>query len=670
MCFIKFHLHDLRDLRGVISQGNSMNRKFGYCRIASAVPVVKPGAVEANINSMLKSVKQASAAAVDVMVFPELCITGYTCADLFYQDTLLDAARRGLERFLERTAECSALLIAGMPLRIDGLLLNCAVLCREGVLCGVVPKVHLPNTGEFYEQRWFSSGADFCGESVYLAGDDVPAGLDLVFYFEEFPEFGIGVELCEDLWSVIPPSAELALQGAMMICNLSASNELVGKFAYRHELVKQQSARCICAYVYCGAGVGESSTDLVFGGDAIIAENGHHLGHAARFFRGETILVRDVDFTLLAFERRRNKVFQQSLSNVVPGCRVNLGPASCTVAGGEDFKTLMRPVDPQPFVPADERVRCERCEEIFAIQSSGLATRLEHTGCRDVVIGLSGGLDSSLALLVAVESFERLGLDKAGIHAITMPGFGTSERTLGNTRDLAAGLGLQLEEIDITAACNQHLKDLGHSGKTHDIAFENTQARERTQILMNRANMLNALVVGTGDLSELAMGWCTYNGDHMSMYGVNSGVPKTLVRYLIRWVAEHGVNDEAAKTLLDILDTPVSPELLPADKDGTIAQKTEDVIGPYELHDFFLHGVVRCGYPVAKIQFLAQIAFKGEYSAKTIEKWLKLFVKRFFSQQFKRSCMPDGPKVGSINLSPRGDWRMPSDGSGEAWEAH
>ena len=644
-----------------------MNKEFGFCRVASAVPVVKPGAVDANVASMLNSVKQAESAAVDVLVLPELCITGYTCADLFYQDSLLDAALKGLEKFLAATRSCSSLIIAGMPLRADGLLLNCAVICRRGKVYGIVPKVHLPNTGEFYEQRWFSSGAEFYGDSISLFGGEVPAGLDLVFNFDNLPDYGIGVELCEDLWAVVPPSSHLALQGAILICNLSASNELVGKFAYRHELVRQQSARCICAYAYCGAGVGESSTDLVFGGDAIIAENGRQLGHSARFFRGETLLVQDVDFQLLAFERRRNKVFQQSVGAIDPGRRVYVGAASAKAAVNKDYVNLMRLVDPHPFVPADESVRCERCEEIFAIQSSGLATRLEHTGCRDVVIGLSGGLDSSLALLVAVEAFERLGMDKSGIHAITLPGFGTSERTLGNTRDLAAGLGLSLEEIDITAACKQHLKDLGHSGKEHDIAFENTQARERTQILMNRANMLAALVIGTGDLSELAMGWCTYNGDHMSMYGVNSGVPKTLVRYLISWVAEHRSGEDAARALLDILDTPVSPELLPVDKSGKISQKTEDVIGPYELHDFFLHSLVRCGFPVAKIRYLAKIAFKGEYTAPVINKWLKLFMKRFFSQQFKRSCMPDGPKVGSINLSPRGDWRMPSDASGEAW---
>ncbi len=643
-----------------------MNKKFGYCRVASAVPVVKPGAVDANVDSMLRSVRQGVEAGADVLVLPELCVTGYTCADLFYQETLLEGARRGLDRFLRETRQVPALLIVGMPLAAEGLLLNCAVLCRGGAVCGVVPKSHLPNTGEFYEQRWFSSGAEFSGESMTLGGAAVPAGTDLVFHFSDLPDCGIGVELCEDLWSVIPPSSHLALRGALLVCNLSASNELVGKFDYRHELVRQQSARCICAYAYCGAGVGESTTDLVFGGDTVIAENGRELGRGARFFRGETLLVRDIDFQLLAFERRRNKVFQGSRESVPPVRRVDLGPAPSAAVKNREFAGLARPVDPHPFVPADAGARTLRCEEIFAIQSSGLATRLEHTGCARAVVGLSGGLDSSLALLVAVEAFERIGLKRSAIHAVTMPGFGTSERTLRNTRELARTLGVVLEEIDITAVCRRHLADIGHGGG-HDIAFENAQARERTQILMDRANMLGALVVGTGDLSELALGWCTYNGDHMSMYGVNCGVPKTLVRYLVRWVAEHRAAESAAAVLLDILDTPVSPELLPLDENGVIAQKTEELIGPYELHDFFLHALARCGHSPEKTRFLARIAFKGEYTAAAIAKWQKVFVRRFFAQQFKRSCMPDGPKVGSVSLSPRGDWRMPSDASDSEW---
>jgi len=644
-----------------------MNTELGYCRVGSAVPVVKPGAVAENVDSMLSCAAAGAAAGADLLVFPELSLTGYTCADLFYQDALLDGAVDGLAAFLERSAALETLLVVGMPLRIEGLLLNCAVVCRSGRVCGVVPKIHLPNTREFYEQRWFSSGAELEYGSVALQGGEVPFGSGLTFHFDDLPGCAVGVEICEDLWSVIPPSSGLALQGAKIICNLSASNELVGKLAYRHELVRQQSARCIAAYVYSGAGVGESSTDLVFGGDALICENGRLLGAGERFCRTERLLVRDVDYKLLDFERRQNKVFQQSVSWTAPGRKVLCGAVVSRKWMPAESEPALRQVDPRPFVPADDAQRSERCAEIFAIQSSGLATRLSHTGGTDVVVGLSGGLDSALALLVAVEAFERLGFAKSGIHAITMPGFGTTERTLGNTRDLAAGLGISLEEIDIRAACRQHLADLGHTGEEHDIAYENTQARERTQILMNRANMLGALVIGTGDLSELALGWCTYNGDHMSMYGVNSGVPKTLVRYLISWVAEHRSEALAVRALEDILQTPVSPELLPADAEGRIAQKTEDVIGPYELHDFFLYCFIRCGFSVPKIRALAGVAFRGVYAAEEIERWLKLFMQRFFSQQFKRSCMPDGPKVGSINLSPRGDWRMPSDASGEFW---
>jgi NAD+ synthase (glutamine-hydrolysing) len=640
-----------------------MNTEFGYCRVGAAVPVVKPGGVKENVDSMLRCAGEAASAGVDVLVFPELSVTGYTCADLFYQEALLDAALEGLAEFLKQSAFFQPLCVVGMPLRIDGLLLNCAVVCHSGSVCGVVPKTHLPNTREFYEQRWFSSGAELKAARFSLLGCEVPVGVDLTFHFEGISDCAVGVELCEDLWSVIPPSSRLALQGAHILCNLSASNELVGKCAYRHELVKQQSARCIAAYIYSGAGVGESSTDLVFGGDAIICENGRVLGLGERFAREERVIIRDIDYKLLAFERRQNKVFQQSLGGTAPGRKIPCGAANslknCSVVN----EPILREVDHQPFVPSDDAQRSERCEEIFAIQSSGLATRLTHTGCTDVVVGLSGGLDSSLALLVAVEAFKRLGLDTSGIHPITMPGLGTTERTLSNSRSLAAGLGIPLEEIDINAACRQHFSDLGHNGQEHDIAFENTQARERTQILMNRANMLGAMVIGTGDLSELALGWCTYNGDHMSMYGVNSGVPKTLVRYLIQWVAEHRVGDVAAQALLDILQTPVSPELLPADAEGKIAQKTEDVIGPYQLHDFFLYNFIRCGFPVPKIRALARIAFKGVYEEDVMDRWLKLFMKRFFTQQFKRSCMPDGPKVGSINLSPRGDWRMPSDAS-------
>ncbi|MDD2597673.1 MAG: NAD(+) synthase [Kiritimatiellae bacterium] len=643
-----------------------MNRELGYCRVGAAVPVVRPGAVSANVSSMLRCAEEAAAAGADVLVFPELSITGYTCADLFLHAALLDAAVQGLAEFLRWSVALSTLLVVGMPLRIDGLLFNCAVVCRAGRVFGIVPKAHLPNTRECYEQRWFASAGELACDSLSLLGSEVPVGGDLLFYFDDLPECGVGVEICEDLWGAFPPSTSLALQGAKIICNLSASNALAGKAVDRQSLIRQHSARCVVAYIYSNAGVGESSTDLVFAGDALICENGKVLGEGERFAREERLLVRDVDYQFLDFERRQNNVFQRSVSCVAPGRKVLCGTAGSRegVAGSG---SILRQIDPHPFVPADEAQRDERCAEILAIQSSALATRLSHIGCRRVVLGLSGGIDSSLALLVAMEAFERLGLDKAGIRAITMPGFGTTERTLDNTRALAAGIGAQLEEINIEAACKQHLADIGHSGTKHDIAYENTQARERTQILMDRANMLGAMVIGTGDLSELALGWCTYNGDHMSMYAVNSGVPKTLALHLIEWAARHRVGDQAAGALTDILSTPISPELLPLDAEGESVQRTEDVIGPYELHDFFLYNFMRCGFPVAKIRALAAVAFKEVYAPEVIERWLKLFMGRFFAQQFKRSCMPDGPKVGSVNLSPRGDWRMPSDASSEIW---
>ncbi len=642
-----------------------MRNAFGYCRVGAAVPGVCPGAVTANIAALAELARQASEEGADAVVFPELCVTGYTCGDLFFQTPLLDAAEAGLAGFLTETGLTDTLFLVGMPLRADGLLFNCAVACRQGAVLGVVPKTHLPNTREFYEQRWFSPASFARSKTIRVCGEEVPFGTDLVFQPRGAADCLIGVELCEDLWSPVPPCTRQALNGATLLLNLSASNELVGKYEYRRELVLQQSARCLAAYVYAGAGPGESSTDLVFGGHAMIAENGRMQAENNRFDRQPNLILADVDLAFLQFERRQNKAFSLCAAQAEPVRKIAYGSADeeSVVCDG-----LRRTVDPHPFVPSDEASRNRRCEEIFAIQSTGLTTRLLHTQCPRAVVGLSGGLDSALALLVICEAFARAGMDRSGIHAMTMPGFGTSDRTLANTLRLCEGLGVSLERIDIRAACKQHLSDIGHSGQVHDVAYENVQARERTQILMNRANMLNALVVGTGDLSELALGWCTYNGDHMSMYGVNSGVPKTLVRYLIRWVAEHRANATTAETLTDILDTPVSPELLPPDKDGKIAQKTEDVIGPYELHDFFLYQFVRCGSPVAKIRFLAGVAFGNTYSAAEIDRWLDLFVKRFFAQQFKRSCLPDGPKVGSINLSPRGDWRMPSDASADAWQ--
>ena len=641
-----------------------MHKRFGYCRVGAAVPWVRPGAVSDNVASMANLAKMAAESGANVVVFPELCVTGYTCADLFFQPALLDAAEKGFAAFLKKIWQYDALFIVGLPLRMDGRLFNCAVVCRQGNILGVVPKTFLPNTREFYEQRWFTSASATPAQTITLCDEEVPFGTDLIFQSLGVADCSVGVEICEDLWSPIPPCTRQALNGATVLCNLSASNELVGKRDYRLDLVKQQSARCLAAYVYAGAGPGESSTDLVFGGHAMIAENGRLLAENPRFSCEPSLLLADVDLTYLKFERRQNAAYAACAAQMAPGRRIVYD----AVDEVPSCEGLLRPVERHPFVPSDDALRDSRCEEVFAIQSTGLATRLRHTACRQVVVGLSGGLDSALALLVICEAFERAGLDRAGIHVLTLPGFGTTGRTLGNAVRLCEGLGVSLEQIDITAACKQHLSDIGHSGTAHDIAYENTQARERTQILMDKANMLGALVVGTGDLSELALGWCTYNGDQMSMYGVNSGVPKTLVRYLVRWVAEHRASGQAAAALSDILDTPVSPELLPADKNGRIAQQTEEVLGPYEVHDFFLFHLVRCGAPVNKIRYLAGIAFKDSYRDDELDRWLALFIKRFFSQQFKRSCMPDGPKVGSINLSPRGDWRMPSDASAEVWQ--
>ena len=642
-----------------------MYRQYGFCRVGVVSPPVAPAMVSSNTEALIESALRADADGVTVCVFPELCVTGYTCGDLFYQPPLLDAAERGLARFLNATRETGTLFLLGMPLRRDGLLFNCAVACCRGAVLGVVPKTFLPNTRESCERRWFASGRDIRAASVRVCGADAPFGTDLLFQADAFPECVVGVELGEDLWASAPPSQTLAAAGATLLCNLSADSECVGKADYRRTLIRQQSARCLAAYAYAGAGPGESTTDLVFGGHTLIAENGRMLVEGERFIRQGAYVLADVDLAFLHFERRQDAAYADCAVRTAPPRRISFqgrGGQDAAVAG-----PLLRPVERLPFVPAENAMRDARCAEVFAIQGTGLATRLLHTKTRAAVVGVSGGLDSALALLVTCEAFDRAGLDRSGIRAVTMPGFGTTARTFGNARALCDGLGVTLEEIDISDACRRHLAALGHGGGVHDAAFENSQARERTQLLMDRANMLGALVVGTGDLSEIALGWCTFNGDHMSMYGVNGGVPKTLVRHLVAWVANNPNFEKVAAVLTDILATPVSPELLPADDDGKIAQETESVIGPYELHDFFLYHFVRCGAPPEKIRFLAEIAFAGDYTSAEIDRWLTLFFKRFFSQQFKRSCMPDGPKVGSVSLSPRGDWRMPSDLPQNPW---
>jgi len=641
--------------------------EYGYLRTAAAVPLVKPGNVDFNCTKTRNLMEEAARTDVSVTVFPELGITGYTCADLFQQDRLLHTAEEGVSGLINLTKSLAGIFILGAPVKRNGRLFNCALVIGGGRLHGVVPKTIIPTYREFYEARWFAGGGRINGELEY-AGYRAPLGTDLIFSFEADGERNLkvsfGVEICEDLWAPVPPSSGLCSAGAQIILNPSASNELVGKASYRHDLITQQSARCLSAYVYASAGVGESTTDTVFGGHALIAENGVIIAEGERFKREGQLLYSDIDLDFLEHERINSTTFAQGADLECREYRhinLELSTASPEISG------LVRTPVRNPFVPVIREDLEARCREIFSIQSAGLAGRLEHIGCKSVVLGLSGGLDSTLALLVTVEAFRELGLDPSGIQTFTLPGFGTSSRTRTNVEKLTRALGVPLETVDIGESCLLQLKDLEHSGKPEDTAYENVQARQRTMFLMNKANMLGAIVIGTGDLSELALGWCTYNGDHMSMYSVNSGVPKTLVRFLVTYAADSWAGDEAAAVLHDIVDTPISPELLPPDAEGEIAQKTEDTIGPYVLHDFFLYHAVRCGASPKKVLLLAEKAFSGEYDSETILTWLRSFYRRFFSQQFKRSCLPDGPKVGTISLSPRGDWRMPSDADCGIW---
>lgn len=631
---------------------------FGFLKVAAAIPHVRVADCAYNAARIVAQAEEAAQRGVEIMAFPELAVTGYTCGDLLLQSTLLDAADEALESIVRATRKLPLALIVGAPLRHGSTLYNCAAVIAQGRVLGVVPKTHVPDYGEFYETRWFASGAGIAEEKIAAAGQQADFGTDLTF---EINGTEFGVEICEDLWTAAPPSSQRALDGAKVIFNLSASPEAAGKHAYLRQLVAQQSARTLGAYVYCSAGWGESSTDLVFAGNGIVAENGTILRETPRFTGRELLAVADVDIERLEFERRRNTSFRRNeaaAENTV---------IEMEIPEGLRAAALDRDIDPLPFVPGYKSERNERCEEIFNIQALGLARRLAHTGCKCAVVGISGGLDSTLALLATVRAFDFLKLERTGIVGITMPGFGTTDRTYRNALELMRHLGVTVREIPIREACTQHMKDIGMDPSDRTTAYENAQARERTQILMDVANMQGGLVVGTGDLSELALGWATYNGDQMSMYGVNASVPKTLVRHLVKWAADTEQNAAARATLLDILDTPVSPELLPADEAGGIAQKTEDLVGPYELHDFFLYHLLRSGYGPAKILFLAETAFRGSYDRPAIHKWLGVFLRRFFSQQFKRSAMPDGPKVGSVALSPRGDWRMPSDASAAAW---
>ena len=635
-------------------------KNFGFVKVAAAVPAVKVADVDFNVAQTLLLIKQAAQEGVRAMVLPELGLTGYTCADLFLKPTLLDATEDGLACLLTQTKTLDIVFIVGLPVRAGTVLLNAAAVCYRGKIYGVLPKTYLPNYGEFYEGRWFTRALAFSAPEVTLCGQTVPAGTDLIF---QAGGFKLGVEICEDLWATVPPSCELALQGADIIFNLSASNALVGKHAYVRQLVAQQSARALCGYVYSSCGFGESTTDVVFGANALIFENGHELARSERFSLKPQLICAEIDVERLHNERLANTSFRTdtALETAAPYEVIDLQQPMAEV------KKLTRRVDPMPFVPSGEKLNAH-CEEIFNIQVTGLATRLLAAHAKTAVVGISGGLDSTLALLVTARTFDKLGWNRRGIVGVTMPGFGTTDRTYQNALKLMKQLGISIKEISIKKACEQHFKDIGHNVKTHDTTYENAQARERTQILMDISNRLGGIVVGTGDLSELALGWATYNGDHMSMYGVNCGVPKTLVKSLVQWVATHETTDKKTQNVLaDIVATPISPELLPADKKGRIAQKTEDLVGPYILHDFFLYYFLRCGFGPKKILFLAKQAFAGRFKEAEIKKWLAVFIKRFFAQQFKRSCLPDGPKVGSVALSPRGDWRMPSEASAQEW---
>lgn len=652
---------------------------YGFIRIASAVPSVKVSDVQYNVEQIKAQIIEADAKGVEVVVFPELCITGYTCQDLFTQKLLMEEAENGVRILLEETKNLNITAIVGVPVIYQNMLLNCAAIIHHGFLY-MVPKTYLPNYGEFYEKRWFATSLVMNpGEFVYAGRIvDMHDGNLLV---QTHSGVMIGIEVCEDLWAPSPVGISLALAGADVIFNLSASDELVGKYDYLKQLIAQQSARGICGYVYSSCGFGESTQDVVFGGHAIIYENGTLLAEGEQFSFEPQLVISEIDVERLRSERRKNTTFLNAQTDHTARL-YDLDPEYDFVPSREsavpmnihdDLAAVYEPleyrkVSPTPFIPVDENM-VKACEEILNIQVAGLAKRLVHINCKTVVLGISGGLDSTLALLVCVRTFDKLGWNRSSIVGITMPGFGTSDRTYRNAMALMTQLGITQREISIAKAVTQHFEDIGHDISSHDVTYENAQARERTQILMDVANQLNGLVIGTGDLSELALGWCTYNGDHMSMYSVNASIPKTLIQHLVRYVAsdEQRNSAETSRLLLDIVDTPISPELTPADSQGQIAQKTEDIVGPYELHDFFLFYTLRYGFRPRKIHFLARQAFEGKYDSPTIARWMKTFFRRFFTQQFKRSCLPDGPKVGSVSLSPRGDWRMPSDASAALW---
>ncbi len=638
---------------------------LGYIRVGAAKPVVRLGDVEFNVNQICEMTKEADDKGVRMLVFPELSVTGYTCADLFFQSLLMERALQGLEKIAEFSKKVKATVIIGVPIARRDAIYNCAAVISDGKVWGIVPKTYLPNYNEFYERRWFAEGTK-SDAIISPFGYDIPFSTRLIF---DLTGIKFGVEICEDLWVPVPPSSEMTKDGAEIIFNLSATDELAGKHSYLIDLIEQQSARCRCGYVYASAGAGESSTDLAFSGNCIIAENGIILCSSQRFSLSPQMEIADLDVELLRNDRRRHNTFrtepEESIDSFIMIKNKNLPDSE----KNKTYREILeyRKVNPTPFVEKNENLLQQRCQEISSIQAWGLAQRLRAIGCKKAVIGISGGLDSTLALLVTVKAFDLLSLDRKGIVGITMPGFGTTERTHGNAWNLMQELGVTPIEVPINKAVEIHFSDIAQDPEKHDATYENSQARERTQILMDMANKIGGIVIGTGDLSELALGWCTYNGDQMSMYGVNASIPKTLVRDLVKGYMISNDNEKVKHTLQDIIDTPISPELLPAGVDGTIAQKTEDFVGPYELHDFFLHLMLRHSFSPTKIFSLACKAFEGSYDRKTIKKWLITFYRRFFSQQFKRSCMPDGVKVGSVCLSPRGDWRMPSDASSSLW---
>lgn len=633
---------------------------YGFIKVASAVPSVKVADCKYNVEQIEQQIILAEGQGVEIIVFPELSLTGYTCQDLFRQNLLLETTESAMLMLLDFTRQLNIISIVGLPIAVGDLLLNCAAIIQKGQILGIVAKEYLPNYNEFYEKRWFASVQDLRTTELRFAGNQINLSFTpQIFVTCDGVRFG--VEICEDVWAPTPPSNHLALAGADIIFNLSASDELIGKHDYLCKLLAQQSARTITGYVYSSAGFGESTQDVVYGGNALIFENGHLLQSGPRFAMTPQMQVAQIDVERLRTERRGNTTYVNAQRRMI-GEDVIFKNAHSILP--KDF-VLERPVDAHPFIPSPDMME-KSCEEILNIQVMGLAKRLVHTGCQKVVIGISGGLDSTLALLVCSMTFDKLGLNRSGIIGVTMPGFGTTDRTYTNAIKLMQSLRITIREISIAKSVTQHFEDIGHDISVHDTTYENSQARERTQILMDVSNQEGGLVIGTGDLSELALGWCTYNGDHMSMYAVNASIPKTLIACLVKFVA--GTMDaDTSATLHDVVDTPISPELVPADEDGNIQQKTEDLVGPYELHDFFLYYFMRHGFRPMKIFLLAQKAFEGQYDDDVIKHWLKTFFRRFFSQQFKRSCLPDGPKVGSISLSPRGDWRMPSDSSSELW---